>query len=132
MGDIATILIEIFKIYSDPETGLLTFEEYFGLYKDFEIYPKEVSLIKIKDIFSSMNVEFTSSDEYKTNKELKLKLKMKNPLFYIDFKRFIYSLCIISIIINSEKSYEEKILFIIKKMSLSEGVACAQKKKGFQ
>lgn len=98
------------------------------LLKNFEVYPKEVTLIRIKDIFELMNQEFLNSAEYAFDPEMKLKIEPQQKCF-IDFKRFVFGVCLISLCNENYNTAIDKIIFILKKMSLSEGVSIAQKKR---
>ena len=120
MEDLSKILLEIYKSYSDI-SGLISYDKFFLLFKNFDIYPKEISLIKLKDVFNSLNNEFLSSQEYLCSAEYKQAITKKQNS-YLDFKHFVYSTCIFGLLMNGSKNNEEKIMYLIKKMSLSEGV----------
>jgi hypothetical protein len=91
-------------------------------------YKVKASIILILDTFFSEKYEKVFNN---TNKDLKMLI---NEADYIDFEFFCNSLCITALILETSNididTEEEKILFLLEKMSQSKGVSSSQRLNG--
>lgn len=120
----------IYKQYCDNK-NLITITSCFELLKDFEVFPKEISLVKIKEIFILTNKLYLDSEDF-INKDSEWKKSIKYELSEIlDYKRFINLICIISIYLYSNRLDKNihKVLYLMRKMSISKGQNIIQSKK---
>lgn len=142
--DFVQLMIQLFKpiyqSYANPN-GLLSFENCFLFLKEFEVFPNEVSLPYLKDLFNYLSNDLMSSGnsgkiEYDSEiqkdklKEVLIQIKSPQKFYFIELKRFVYMVCLISYNLKSNATHLEKILFMIRKMSFSNGIEKAQIKRG--
>lgn len=123
------ILLKNIYIPFTISNNLINFEELLLLYKNFGIFPSDISLIKMKEIFFSLVNLFIKTEEYMVLVREVDRVK-NNKKAFINYDMFVYSLCLIGIINNSKLSNIQKIMNILHKMSISDGVAITQKVKG--
>ena len=110
--EIFPIIELIFIPYSNIKTQSISYESIFFILKDFNIFPSEVSFPQLKEM---------------------IKLLINNSNNQLNLTQFINLLLLIALTsktLNKEAFSLEKIMYLLKKMTFSNGVEKAQLKRG--
>lgn len=117
--------------------SMLSLEECYRLLKDFELFPSDVSLPQLKDMFKCLADDFVNSakngsleedSEIPKDRIKDVSKAACNSLdyYFIDLRRFTYLICLISFNLKTDNSPFEKTLFILRRMSFSKGIEKTQ------
>lgn len=112
-------LVTYYKYYCNSKNNMV-FENFYNFFKNFGIFPDMINLIQLRNLFF-----FLSHFDKK-----KLSLSSKDD--YITFTNLTEAIAICAIISDFEEYYNDidKIIYVIEKMSNSNGVSKCQQESG--
>lgn len=109
-GDVKSSLFPVFK-YFTLGSDVMIFPQFLKFVKEFEIFPRSISFSFINEAFHNFNLSFGVQIE---------------GFEVIDFEHFALLICLVALELKfpneKEINDQEKILFLIDKLSISKGI----------
>ena len=112
---------------------LMDFEQFNQFFRDFNIFPNVLNLNQLKNIYFTLQelIKYQIQNSKDSNLENEFKNEIINKI-KINFDYFMDAILLSSIHVKGmdESTEVEKIIYIIEKMSYSEGIVKSQKRLG--
>ena len=112
---------------------LIDFEQFNRFFRDFDIFPNVLNLIQLKNIYFTLQelVKYQIINSKDSNLDYAYKNEIVKKI-KINFDYFMDAILLSSIHVKGmdEATEVEKIIYIVEKMSYSDGIVKSQKRSG--